>query len=245
MSARSSEHPIIFAGPLVRAILSGQKTQTRRLINPQPAPFVQNTPDKRPPRHAEPYLDAYCGEKKTPANPRGMGRDWCWWTRDDRPGATVARCPYGVPRDRLWVRETWYPAFKRVVPHGKAPGSSGVIFRADYGFRPDLPATYDPANGWRPSIFMPRWASRLTLEVTDVRVQRLQDISEEDAIAEGAPLMGPTLSDEQRIVGGDHRTQGTHPHTMAFAVLWDTPNDERAPWISNPWVWAITFRRAA
>jgi len=207
------ERPILFSGPMVNAILSDEKTQTRRVVTPQPKPFVQSTPDRHSPKHSQPYLDAYCGEAKTYENPRGMGRDWCWWTRDDRPGATVARCPYGFPGCRLWVRETW----------AEFPSDGDWIYRADH-----VEDLTDKLR-WQPSIFMPRRASRLTLEVTEVRVQRLHEISQEDIEAEG-------------VIPACERAKCTCSRDM-FRPIWDRLNGKRAPWLSNPWVWAITFRR--
>lgn len=229
--------PILCSGPMVRALLSGQMTQTRRVINPQPAPFVQATPDSHPPARPEPYLDSYCGEKKTPENPRGMSRDWCWWTRDNRPGPTVARCPYGVPGDRLWVRETWgyYP--------GSLPGEEPLLYRADC---PEAPGDWPSYRRgpiadfvvWKPSIHMPRWASRLTLEVTEVRVQRLTSITDEDAIAEGVEQ----LDRPGFWKAYDCREGFCTTAARSFETLWQSINAKRAPWDSNPLVWAISFK---
>jgi hypothetical protein len=205
------ERPILFSGPMVKAIREGRKTQTRRIIQPQP-------------------------EKK--------GGGWYWSSPryDNGDGvhyfhaviltpslmeAWQAACPYGVTGERLWVRE----AFRQ------GDGSMSVHYRAD----PD-----EVSGGpWRPSIFMPRWASRLTLEITNVRVQRLQEISEEDARAEGVVPLESIGADQPILDTVRGRTHGTHPHVLAYAVTWDTLNDERAPWVSNPWIWAITFRRVA
>jgi hypothetical protein len=93
---------------------------------------------------------------------------------------------------------------------------------------------------WRPSIFMPRWASRITLEVTEVRVQRLQEVTEDDALAEGVEPLKHIAPDQPLLTGG---TAGEQPHRLAFSVLWDSINGERASWVSNPWVWAVSFRR--
>ena len=122
-------------------------------------------------------------------------------------GAT--KCPYGIEMDRLWVRETF------AAPWGR----SGVFYRADDK------KEYD--GNWRPSIFMPRWASRITLEITEVRVERLQDISEEDAESEGTkyPAGGPTSC-----------------YRMGYSWLWESING-KGSWDENPWVWCITFKR--
>jgi hypothetical protein len=200
-----SERPILFNGPMVRAILAGTKTQTRRLVKPQPAE----------------------------------------WLDTHEPTILPAACPYGVPGDRLWVRETWSAPLKR---DGSGYESAGVLYRADPLW--DGMSHGDFGWDWKPSIHMPRWASRLTLEVTDVRVQRLQDINEEDAKAEGVTPYTPphgNISLEQTVPGPgfDGCRLGDQPHRLPFADLWDSINAKRAPWDSNPWVWAVTFRRAA
>lgn len=113
-------------------------------------------------------------------------------------------CPHGAPGDRLWVRETWVHS------------SDGVLYRERGDRWP---------YAWRPSVHMPRWASRISREITDVRVERLQDISEADARAEGIAL-------------DDCITPRAE-----FAELWNSINGKRAPWASNPWVWVIEFKR--
>lgn len=164
-----TDRPIIFSAPMVRALLAGRKTQTRRILRAEvpAAPPMDAMRPNGTARHPAPYLDAYCGQPMTRANPRGMSDRWCWWTRDDRPGP-MFRVPH-VPGDRLYVRE-------RAHVDGR-----------EVNYAADMPAGLDITGlGYRPSIHMPRWASRLTLVVTQVRIQRLQDISEADAIAEGA-----------------------------------------------------------
>jgi hypothetical protein len=197
------ERPIMFSGAMVRSIIDGRKTQTRRVMRIQPTVV----------RHW--------------ANVETNGVRWTWPNGDeatyaDRPDVIASyterdfwkHCPYGQPGDRLWVRETW----------GKLDMGS-ACHRAD-----DESAT--PADGrWRPSIHMPRWASRLTLEVTDVRVQRLREISEEDARAEGVDAPTP---DMPSLTG-----------RFRFECLWDSINGERpgCSWENNPWVWCVSFRR--
>ena len=129
-------------------------------------------------------------------------------------------CPYGVPGDRLWVRETFYS-------NGMCKNTMSCHYRATYNglFTPDTVPWK-----WTPSIFMPRWASRITLEITGVRVERVQDISEEDARAEGIP-------DEYRA---GHRIY----YRPRFKTLWDSINAKRGfGWDSNPWVWVVEFKR--
>jgi hypothetical protein len=178
------ERPILFSGPMVRAILDGSKTQTRRTF-------------KGTTEHKGPYNPAYM-EAHQQAN--GWG----------------SICPYGTPGDRLWVRETW--AHER--DGTGCPDDTGVLYRATD------PGWDDEGTGlrWRPSIFMPRIASRILLEITDVRVQRLQEISDEDARAEGY----------------DRRSHA-FPREW-FALLWERIHGPGS-WDANPWVWAITFRR--
>lgn len=192
----AKERPILFSGPMVRAILRGMdpKWQTRRAMRQD--------------------LMGACGEPDI-WEPSGAG---AWRSFNHITAETQhIHSPYGAPGDRLWVRETW----------GKLDMGS-VCYRAD-----DESAV--PADGrWRPSIHMPKWASRLTLEVTEVRVQRLQEISEDDARAEGPELW---------IDEGGRRTQ-RNPKT-AFRILWDSINGERkgCAWEDNPWVWSVSFRR--
>lgn len=184
-----TERAILFSGPMVRAILAGTKTQTRRLLRPQPPEALADTV----------HYDRATG-----------GAMWASFHGDHG-----VSCPYGQPGDRLWVRETWWCA----APH-ESDGYP-VRYRASAGVVMDVSAP------WRPSIFMPRWASRLTLEVTGVRVELLQEISVDDCWAEGLQL----------DVAVPAKTQ--------YARLWDSINAKRAPWASNPWVWVISFKPAA
>lgn len=187
-----TEHPILFSGPMVRAILDGRKTQTRRVVK------FGTRPDGN--TNNEPPLNA---------------------------------CPYGQPGDRLWVRETFatikWPA-REPTPYGH----TDVTYRA----------TANPAvkvDRWRPSIHMPRKFCRLILEVKAVRVERLQDISISDAIAEGVEEMA-------RLVKNQHEYYWVNDHTIdctyagGFGCLWDSLNAKRGyGWNENPWVWVIEF----
>ncbi|WP_186083797.1 hypothetical protein [Burkholderia gladioli] len=179
------KRPILFSAPMVRAILDGRKTQTRRVAKE----FAGRD-----------NLDAIL--RRFP-NQQG--------------------CPHGEPGDRLWVRETW-------GQYQLAP--EDIVYRADEDFPCGSP------KRWRPSIHMPRWASRITLEITGVRVERLQDISEADAIAEGI----------EHTSDGFSVDEGRHFHAArardSFASLWDGLNEARGHgWEANPWVWVIEFRR--
>jgi hypothetical protein len=193
------ERPILFSAPMVRAILDGSKTQTRRIVKPQPEHGVT-------PCHWSPTGHAVTA---APHNERGDTSCTC------KP----IRAPYGAPGDRLWVRETHAPRYF---------DDGSPSYRADWTA---LAAATVPQPKWTPAIHMRRADSRILLEVTDVRVERLQAITEEDARAEG--VGGPPLHP-----GPDFA------HRTAFAVLWDEINGKRAPWESNPWVWVVSFQRA-
>lgn len=213
------ERPILFSGAMVLAILAGKKTQTRRIIShdARGADQVLWTDKARlwPGREDEPYVG------------------WVAQVHKLNGLYLPLTCPYGQPGDRLWVRETWYPAFRR---DGKKTGvGAGVVYRADDGTH-RLSLGWTPngkGGGWKPSIHMPRWASRLTLEVVSVRAERLNAISEDDCRAEGcggwevqAPYDGGVI---------DWQTARED-----FAETWNRINGEGA-WLRNPWVWAVEF----
>ena len=214
------ERPILMSAPMVRAILDGTKTQTRRVVKPT------MTAPKVAPLHMEPWI--IDGEQEI--DDHGLP---CWsGFHPDYPGeAKWFSCPYGGIGERLWVRET-----HALVPMTAYRASDGVQQTIDPN-DPDHAAIYragwdrsDPGTRWRPSIFMPRWASRITLEITDVRVQRVQEITVEDAMHEG--ITAPMLNDKYSTMRG------------GFSILWDEINAARGyDWASNPWVWALTFRR--
>lgn len=196
-----NERPIIFSGPMVRAILEGRKTQTRRLVRPQP--------DNRL-KVARRLLNA--GHENIGA---------VFSERDgDLSGqlASSAICPYGAPGTRLWVRETWGCAHYEGID-----AAPNYFYRAD-----ETDPEHDALIRWRPSIHMPRTASRITREITDVRVERLQQISEDDARAEG-------------VGEGPQEGMVTGP-VVAFADLWGSIHGPDA-WLKNPWVWVVEFRR--
>jgi hypothetical protein len=153
------------------------------------------------------------------------------------------KCPYGTIGDRLWVRESFaYVQCEEDAPGSFEAGTNGIcdedgcaeFFHVVYAS--DVSEIYWEPPHFKPSIHMPRWVSRLTLEIIDIRVQRLQEITEEDAKAEGCqPESCP-----ESILGA-----GSFTAKLDFAMLWDSINSTRAPWASNPWVWAITFERIA
>lgn len=195
---------------MIRAILDGSKTQTRRVMKPQPTGQLYSVNG---------------GPEWTYPDPRDPDvPDW----------GRVRHCPYGAIGDRLWVRETWHSlpleAFERAFSAGKlatisADFKTAVFYAADA-------ETGFPA---RPSIHMPRWASRITLEIVNVQVQRLQDITEEDAEAEGITAWAAAYC--------SRRTEDELYARAYFELAWNSINGKRYPWSSNPWVWCITFRR--
>lgn len=196
------ERPILFSGPMVRAILDGRKSQTRRVVKPQPL-------------HGD---FAVCKYHKTLVDRNGntYPSDEDRFGICDVDGEWSVQCPYGQVGDRLWVRETFVVC-----------DDSSIFYRAD--------GKPDPWDGvkWKPSIFMPRLASRITLEITGVRVERIHDLSHDDAIAEGFQGQGWKVSDDRSpIVYPCHE----------FRQLWIKLNGEGS-WASNPWVWVIEFKR--
>ncbi|MFA7488583.1 MAG: hypothetical protein WCY72_10945 [Lysobacteraceae bacterium] len=210
------ERPILFSAPMVRALLAGTKTQTRRVVKPQP--------------------EQGCIGRFGPGNP---------FIRGERD---ATRCPYGQPGDRLWVRE----AFSG--PHCMDATDECVAVQPSKwgeGSRIWYWADGNPTHGdWtrpRPSIHMPRWASRILLDVTAVRVERLQDISEADAKAEG---ITPIWPDGPRDDGGpNHFTVDVDPGHLngptaatVYRMLWELINGEGS-WGANPWVWVVEFKR--
>lgn len=141
------------------------------------------------------------------------------------------RCPYGAPGDRLWVRESWT----------RWCSDEGCDKRGHIAYRADASAEVERMTSWRSPLHMPRWASRLTLEVVEVRVQRVQEISEQDAEAEGIERdeYGRAVNP---VVAG-LKTRVSHTAVQAYRHAWDAINGRRFPWSSNPWVWAVTFKR--
>ena len=203
------ERPILFSAPMVRAILSGEKTQTRRVVKPQP----KRTGD---------------GVLMWDASHRGMRFGSVGM---DVPPNLVAHCPYGAPGDRLWVRETF----------GIDDEDGSVLYFADPGTAQDAEharACDDRYPRRRPSIHMPRWASRILLEIASVRVERLQDISEDDAQAEG-------IEYSERFEGyciGLAEHFNSHDPRQSYFSLWEAINGAGSV-AANPWVWVVEFRR--
>ena len=200
-----TDRPILFSGPMVRAILDGRKTQTRRLAQLKAGLTLDDI--------------EWVPEPGSLAR-RGVFR------RDQ-----IADPTYAVG-DRLWVREAWHAARSLdSTPPRDIPRDADIEHAATARNYAEIGLKGKP----RPGMFLPRWASRITLIVEAVRVERLQDISEADAQAEGfsgRPYDSDDFSDEAPIM----------PYRQMFAHLWDSLNADRAPWLSNPWVVAVTFR---
>jgi hypothetical protein len=230
--------PILFSAPMVRALLEGRKTQTQRVIKPQPDQATSEF---------------------TSAEVSAAWQD----------GFIDVRCPYGQPGDLLWVRESFsdlteelgqswerYNPGKNLYEQGKKPF---FWYRAD-GEQPDRGNGTAFDAPWKPSIHMPRWGSRITLEITDVRVQRLNEISEEDALAEGINHdfiknikdelddQGMTCPDDLDSdwkvfwsPADDREDCLKYTAKDAYQTLWE---DLHGPgsWDTNPWVWALTFK---
>ena len=185
------ERPIIFSAPMVRALLAGTKTQTRRIVKARDLEWMDVHQGLREPDNAE-------------------------------------RCPYGQPGDRLWVRET----FARI--DGQTRPWIETDYQATYTHGDRLGDTLGIKKRWTPSIHMPRHASRITLEVTGVRVERLQDIDLADALAEGISDTGALILDSAGNEQGGPIAE--------YAVLWEQINGPGS-WDANPWVWVIEFKR--
>jgi len=213
------DRPILFSAPMVRAILEGRKTMTRRVIKLKDL--------TRHPDGDKWYKD----------------RVWSWrvrsgaWT-DHTHDSLLSLCPHGQPGDRLWVRETWtYDNKEYVQTYKDEPwrgmpdiGTAEVYYRA-------TERTPDAFPRWRPSIFMPRWASRITLEITNVRVERLNDISEEDAECEGISSSFGNWKNytDQSVV--------CQTSKASFRTLWESINGPGS-WDANPLVWVVEFKRS-
>jgi hypothetical protein len=243
-----NERPILFNGPMVRALLDGSKTQTRRA------------------------LKVRCQE----IGERDDGSRWPWSEHPDTAADHWHACPYGQPGDRLWVRETWgvvsnawdednnladwvpdRPATAIVdMPFGKGYYSGHVIYAADgsYEWAGDDDGGGEPRSAWHPSIHMPRAASRTLLEIVSVHVERLNHISNVDALTEGISSVRTREWDiahfpDWRQAFDDACARGEKPPlgpvpSVSFQALWEQINGTGS-WDANPWVWVIEFKRVA
>lgn len=234
-----TDRPIIFAPDMVRALLSGKKTQTRRLLTPH-----TSTMDVGAWRNHVKWPDFDFAnavvDTTTPSAPALK----CRWDQIGRPsiGSIRPRIEIG---DRLWVRENWKP--REGLGNGDLfidyPANDGTAHLDDDIDVGDWRFPKSAANGNVPSIHMPRWASRLTLPVTNVRIQRLQDIDEADAMAEGCkPVFDKDNPHDVPCPNGNTiPMMGLIDAREQFRRLWDRINGKRAAWSTNPWVIATTY----
>ena len=227
------ERGMIFNAEMVRAILDGRKTQTRRIMKPQPEPCPRGG-------HWWPsnvFKTMLHVEDEMQNGKGGWG------------GLVGDACPFGDVGDRIWVRETFqgplvheelfeeYSAYPE-----KFETPEYCEYAADGGVRPEYCDLDDNLrHGWRPSIHMPRWASRILLEITNVRVERLNAISEEDAEAEGIDMEALYDSQDCYDCIADHNMTGRPTVTGAFKYLWESIYGAEN-WLANPWVWVIEFK---
>ena len=252
MTLQIKSRPILFSAEMVRAILDSRKTQTRRVIKPQPPTWVRWL--ERGDFGGIPYYGS-----QVERDARGQEFDF---------RVHLSDCPYGKPGDTLWVRETFMlesnfgvdnesnypPSFNDgrpirwdsdeeygkhwTLPHYRATDAKPYLLDND-----------DNEIGWKPSIHMPRWASRIILEIVNVRFERVQDIHAVDALAEGVTqtkFWTPQEVDDmpfEEKMWDDHHFWATYPQ-IAFARLWDSINAKRGyGWSTNPYVWVIEFKR--
>lgn len=195
--------PILFSTPMVQALLDGRKTQTRRIVKPQPPEGM--------------IIDDCCYSDSS----------YAFWKTDAKGSRDYCTCDgvknvYGFFGEYLWVRETWcfipdsFDGIGDCHYYKASQDESSLEYCKKYGIK------------WKPSIHMPRWASRLTLKIKDVRVEQLQEITGNDAAAEGVLLDGDQDPVDVSLI-------------YAFRGLWDSINGKKHPWESNPWVWVIEF----
>jgi len=220
------ERPIIFSAPMVQALLDGHKTQTRRIVKTQPTDEDWA------------YARKALGGNTENAYPAVSDRGGIGLRIDDQQtGSFLAaatgffernnHCPYGQPGEALWVKETFAHHVQAIG--AKSDEDGPFVYAADG----EAATQYRLSDKWKPSIFMPRWASRILLEITAVRVERLQDISEADAIAEGW-MRRPYISDDPQVHIDAARDW--------YRDLWETINGPGS-WDLNPFCWVIIFRR--
>lgn len=240
------QRPIIFSAPMVPPILADKKTQTRRVVKVQPTclPLPKNAPDA---------LNCALGA-------------FVWNEMQLPPESILKLCPYGIVGDQLWGREPWrIGAWNEhgqfIIEYSDGSRSdwlsdpddvdgekfNNIVMQCsdelnNKGIQPDADGQYHWPDGesplrWRSSMFMPRWASRILLEVTNTLIERVQDISQQDAIAEGAPPSHPSINCVSRELGFSDFSRSW------FGQHWDRINGKKHPWSDNPWVWVIEFKR--
>lgn len=210
-----NEKPILFSGPMVRGILEGQKTQTRRVIK---------SPSKK-----YPYFrleECYPSEMGSIGNWRLSVEDEDGFSPEE--GFWYFGCPYGQPGDRLWVKETYLS------------GRKGRIYKADHPIANMIPRK---VLKWKSPIFMPKSAARLWLKIKKIRIERIQDISEKDAEAEGTKGLS-RIEGYGAAWASIMNKQNWGPYKCGFALLWNKINKKRGyDWEKNPWVWVVEFKK--
>lgn len=241
------ERPILFSAPMIRAILAGRKTQTRRIGKGaiiETLDFlggIQTEPDAPGVLLSWGQLDDDDGKQGKP--------QWGAFCADypEEGGVALGVGP-GQVGDRLWVRESFQALFADgIEDHYQANYKTGAGYKVYYMATDERQEFVDAEDDLRdavtPLIFMPRWASRITLEITKVRIERLQAITDNDAIAEGVAqiVMESLPSIEQR---GEYDALDVDA-VSEYSTLWDRINGKRCPWEINPWVWVIEFNRVA
>lgn len=201
LDVKMKERPILFSTEMVRAIIDGRKTMTRRVVKPQPIDHISEVP-------------------RSIQNENDWGK-FLW--EDEEGKSNLKYSPYGQIGDVLWVRETWSP-----LVTGGDKNFYLVLYKAD-GSEPS-------SVGWKPSIHMPRFASRIFLRITNIRVERLNDITEEDAKREGVKPIDNGYKQYLRT----RLDKVTEYATYSFMTLWESING-KGSWDQNPWVWVIEF----
>lgn len=217
------ERPIILKPHEVRGILEGRQTQVRRIVKPQPPEETGRVVCD----HYNPAVVDRYGDLQPGPQIYGAFDDYGEWG---------AKCPYGQPDDRLWVRETWR---NKSIDISTAEKPNNFLEGAGREFKVDAPDT-DSRFRWQSPACMPRWASRLLLEIVSVRVERLQDISDEDAVAQGCKA----VRDHCHVFAGSGYDKAGLCHgtpTIAFGCFWDDIHGQDS-WSANPWVWVVEFK---
>jgi len=234
-----TEHPILFSGPMVRAILDGHKIQTRRAMRPQidlsQWPLKPGALEKEKEwRYMPRVADWHHIEENM----------WGLFNKEDKPSDvpyTGIKCPFGKPGDRLWVRETHGIIQPTHATPGGKPYDQGPVYRADGDEAPTWDEGPFEFSGWRSSIHMPRWASRLTLEVTDVYVKQLQNMGKYDAQAEGFWPNGHVQDTDGCDVWCPKAS--AEEAKSQFIDYWDSRYDKQGfGWNANPWVFVVNFK---
>ncbi len=224
------ERPILFSPVMAKSIVDNCKTQTRRAIKPQPLPCDHKVCEEYE-GHPIPTGFFDMGDGQWACRTCGNG------VRLTKNDAVGIKCPYGVVGDRLWVREAWKTYQESDTGYCAVKYKAGGDMEITSDVKIDKSVM--PTEHWRHAMFMPRWASRIMLEITEVRVQRLQDISNEDARAEGvdaSPHRGATC--------GFFETGIDQCFGCSYRILWNQINGKSGNgWDTNPFCWVVSFRR--